>query len=221
MQVKLPKGAKARGLHMTLNGTDVSGAFARRSNGRIEGLVDGLKLGANQLVATAPRATGARLTITNHPNGGPVFSGPQVQPWQCEPGALDAQCNKPAQYTYLYRSSDPAKAGLQPYDPQNPPADVATTTTDEGIDVPFIVRQELGYQDRDQYKILTLFTPGKTWSRWRPQRQFNHKVVITGGGGCGATTGAARRRWTISAARCRPRRPTRRATSTRSAAASP
>jgi hypothetical protein len=190
VQVKLPKGAKARGLHVTLDGTDVSGVFARRSNGRLEGLVDGLKLGANQLVATAPRATGAGLTITNHPNGGPVFSGPQVEPWQCEPGALDAQCNKPAQYTYLYRSSDPAKAGLQPYDPSKPPSDVATTTTDEGMTVPFIVRQELGYQDRDQYKILTLFTPGKPWSRWHPQRQFNHKLVITGGGGCGATYGS-------------------------------
>jgi Tannase-like family of unknown function (DUF6351) len=55
--------------------------------------------------------------------------------------------------------------------------------------VPFIVRQELGYQDRDQYKILTLFTPGKKWSRWSPQPQWNHKLVVTGGGGCGVSYG--------------------------------
>jgi hypothetical protein len=185
VQVRLPKGARASKLHVTLNGGDVSAAFGRRSGGRIEGVVDGLRVGRNGLVATAPRARGARLTITNHPNGGPVFSGPQIQPWRCQEGAVDAQCNQPPQFTYLYRSSDPSKAGLQPYDPQHPPGDVATTTTDEGITVPFIVRQELGYQDRDQYKIITLFTPGRDWSRWRPQSQWNHKLLVTGGGGCG------------------------------------
>jgi hypothetical protein len=185
VQVRLPKGARAKGLTVTLNDANVSAAFARRAGGRIEGVVDGLRVGPNALVATAPKARGARLTITDHPNGGPVFAGPQVQPWTCQKGAVDAQCNQPPQYTYLYKSTDPTKAGLQPYDPSNPPSDVATTTTDEGIDVPFIVRQELGYQDRDQYKILTLFTPGKDWSRWSPQKQWNQKLLVTGGGGCG------------------------------------
>ena len=177
VQIKLPKGARAKGLAVTLGARDVSDAFKRRTSGRIEGVVDGLKLGANEVVATAPGARGASLTITNHPNGGPVFSGPQVQPWRCQDGAIDAPCNQPAQYTYLYESTDPTKAGLQPYDPQNPPSDVARTTTDEGMDVPFIVRQELGYQDRDQYKILTLYTPGKDWSRWRPQHQWNQATA--------------------------------------------
>ncbi|HEX6944977.1 MAG TPA: DUF6351 family protein, partial [Casimicrobiaceae bacterium] len=185
--ITLPKGA--RHLRVSLDGRDVSDAFARRRDGRIEGIVDGLRLGPNRLVATARNATGARLTITNHPNGGPVFSGPQVQPWTCQPTAVDAQCNQPPQFTFLYRSTDPTKAGLQPYDPAHPPSDVATTTTDEGMDVPFIVRQELGYQDRDQYKFLTLFDPHRPWSRWAPQPQWNHKLVITGGGGCGLDYG--------------------------------
>jgi len=127
---------------------------------------------------------------TDHPNGGPVFSGPQLQPWHCPDGATDAQCDQPPQFTYLYKSTDPSKVDLQPYDPANPPSDVASTTTDKGMTVPFVVRQELGYQDRDQYKILTLFTPGQAWSRWEPQAQWNHKLVITGGGGCGADHGA-------------------------------
>jgi hypothetical protein len=189
VQIRLPRGARARGLQVTLGARDVTSAFRRRANGRIEGVVGRLALGANTLVATAPQARSAELVITNHPNGGPVFSGPQIQPWRCQDGAVDAQCNQPAQYTYLYRSTDPTKTGLQPYDPEHPPSDVATTTTDEGMDVPFIVRQELGYQDRDQYKILTLFTPGRRWSRWRPQQQWNRKVLVTGGGGCGADYG--------------------------------
>jgi hypothetical protein len=185
--VTLPRGARATGLKVTLGARDVSGAFTHRSGRRLEGVVDGLALGRSTLVATAPGARGARLTITNHPNGGPVFSGPQAQPRFCQKGAVDAQCDQPPEYTYLYRSTDPTKSALQPYDPANPPSDVATTETDEGMTVPFIVRQELGYQDRDQYKILTLYTPGKTWSRWSPQRQWNHKLVITGGGGCGVS----------------------------------
>ena len=52
--------------------------------------------------------------------------------------------------------------------------------------VPFIVRREDGFQDRDRYTIMTLWQPGKPWSRFDPQPQFNHKVLITHGGGCGA-----------------------------------
>src|SRR4051794_12734550 len=188
--ITLPRRADARRLRVTAGRRDVSRAFTHRSGRRLEGLLDRLPLGRTRLVATAPGARGARLTITDHPNGGPVFSGPQLQPWRCQKGAVDAQCNQPPQYTYLYRSTDPTKADLQPYDPKNPPSDVASTTTDQGVTVPFIVRQELGYQDRDQYKILTLYTPGEAWSRWAPQRPWNHKLVITGGGGCGASYGA-------------------------------
>ena len=49
----------------------------------------------NVLKATAPGAKSASVTVTNHPNGGPVFSGPQVQPWVCQATARDAQCNQP------------------------------------------------------------------------------------------------------------------------------
>jgi hypothetical protein len=168
----------------------VTRAFRHRSGRRREGVVGGLRLGRNRLTATARGARGARLTITNHPNGGPVFSGPQIQPWKCQKTAVDAHCNQPPVFTYLYKSTDRSKAGLQPYDPAHPPSDVATATTDQGRDVPFVVRQEIGYQDRDQYKFLTLYTPGKSWSRWRPQPQWNHKLLVTGGGGCGAGYGA-------------------------------
>jgi hypothetical protein len=50
--------------------------------------------------------------------------------------------------------------------------------------VPFIVREETGYQDRDRYRIDVLYQPGKTWSRWAPQSQWNHKLLIMHGGSC-------------------------------------
>jgi len=60
------------------NGTDVTNAFATRPDGRFEGLVTGLRNGANTLTAKRPDGSGATLTITSHPIGGPVFSGPQM-----------------------------------------------------------------------------------------------------------------------------------------------
>ena len=170
-----------------LNGREVTRTFAMRATGRYEGLVTGLRVGRNVLTATGPGRRTGRLVITNHPNGGPVFTGPQLGPYRCQEGAADAQCNQPPTATLLYKSSNPSRPGLQPYDRSNPPDDVATTTTDRGVRVPFIVLREDGYQDRDRYTIMTLFQPGKPWTRWKPQRQFNHKILIPHGGNCGSS----------------------------------
>src|SRR3546814_16505456 len=81
----------------------------------------------------------------------------------------------PATYSYVYLSSNPLKIGFQPYDPDAPPNDVANTTTDQGVTVPFIVRVETGYQDRDQYKIAVLLQPGTDWSAVQHPAQLHHK----------------------------------------------
>jgi hypothetical protein len=164
---------------------NVTKRFKVRSNKLFEGLVTGLKLGRNVVRATLRNGSGARITLVNHPNGGPLFSGPQIEPWVCQPGAIDKKCDQAPTYKYLYMSTNPAKTGFQPYDPGNPPSDVAKTTTDQGVTVPFIVRVETGYMDRDQYQIATLFEPGKPWTTFNPQRQFDHKLLILHGFGCG------------------------------------
>ncbi|HWU32828.1 MAG TPA: DUF6351 family protein, partial [Marmoricola sp.] len=47
--------------------------------------------------------------------------------------------------------------------------------------------------DRDQYRISTLWQPGKRWTPFAPQPTFNHKLLISHGASCGAdhTTGSA------------------------------
>lgn len=184
--VRLPDGVDAERVRVRLDGHDVTDRFAARPDGRFEGLLAGLRVGENVVRATAPGYSGSRV-ITDHPNGGPVFAGPQHGPYECQPTAQDAHCDEPASYTLLYKSTDPTKTGLQPYDPDEPPSDVATTTTDQGVTVPFVVRRESGYQDRDRYAILTLFRPGQDWQPWQPQEQWNGKVLATHGGGCGAS----------------------------------
>ncbi|HEU5456481.1 MAG TPA: DUF6351 family protein, partial [Nocardioides sp.] len=184
--VGLPDGVSAADVRVSVGERDVTDAFAVRPNGKFEGLVEGLAEGANQLQAEAGGVV-VTTTVTNHPNGGPIFSGPHHEPYQCPAGAVDAKCNQPVEYTLLYKSTDPTQPDLQPYDPDNPPDDVATTTTDEGKTVPFIVRREDGFQDRDRYAILTLWQQGQDWQPWAPQEQWNHKVLITHGGNCGAS----------------------------------
>ena len=186
LEVKLPAGADASKLKVTVAGVDASSAFTRREDGRVIGLVSGMAIGLNTVSANLPGVGSASVTLTNHPHGGPVFAGPQLQPWTCtNAGAVDAQCNQPPEYVWVYKSSNPLLPGLQSYDPENPPSDVATTTTDQGVTVPFIVRVETGYQDRDQYKIAALYQPNQPWTAAAPQPQFNHKLVINHGFSCG------------------------------------
>src|SRR5206468_6688332 len=130
------------GLRVTAGGTDQSSAFGLGPDGKIEGVVTGLALGDNRVIARAPGRTAAQITLVTHPIGGPVFSGPQIQPWKCQDGALDKQCNAEPQFGYSYLP--PGGRSFESYDPQNPPPDpsIATTTTDTGETVLVIARQE-------------------------------------------------------------------------------
>ncbi len=127
--------------------------------------VSGLTLGRHVLVASNAD-TRASLEITVHPRGGPLLSGPQVQPWICttdENGlgpALDAQCNGRRTVTFRYKSA--ATQTFQDYDPSSPPpaAAVATTTTDQGRTVPYVVGVESGTLNRGIYSVALLLEPG-------------------------------------------------------------
>ncbi len=181
--VTLSTPASAKHISMRLNGRNVTSQFALRTNGLYEGLLTGLKLGRNRLTAKLPKRPTAKATLINHAIGGPLFAGPQVKPWQCTNGSKDSHCNAPTTYSYKYMSS--VTHSLQTYNPKSPATDVATITTQTGATVPFIIRFETGYQDRDQYQIALVYQPGKPWSAWAPQPQFNHKLLITHGASCG------------------------------------
>ncbi len=178
-----PADISAASLSIKLNGVDVGEMFSTTAEGRFIGLVTGLVVGDNELTAVAGRGV-ATAMIRNHPQGGPVFAGPQLKPWHCRnEGAVDEQCNQPAEFSWFYLAE--GGDALVPYDTDSPPSDVAMVTTENGSTVPFIVRQETGYQDRDQYKIAVLYQPGLEWTAKAPQPQFNGKLMITHGASCG------------------------------------
>jgi Tannase-like family of unknown function (DUF6351) len=86
-------------------------------------------------------------------------------------------------------ATPPANACFKPYTVGSTPADLATTTTDAGLSVPYIVRVERGTMNRGIYDIAVLFDPSKPWSALAPQAQWNGKLVYN----FGASTGQPRR----------------------------
>jgi hypothetical protein len=191
VEVVLPDGTDPATVVMDLDGMNVTGQFAQRANGRYMGRLTGLSLGDNVVSALLQGRNGASITIGNHPSGGPIFSGPHLQPWRCttdENGlgpAQDAQCNAPPIFEFFYQSI--ASGGFDSYDPNNPPpaVDIATTTTDQGHTVPYIVRVETGAINRGVYVIAVLFDPAQPWEPWAPQQAWNGKLLYPFGGGCG------------------------------------
>jgi hypothetical protein len=194
VRVALPPRSDAGEVRVSVGGRDETAAFQRQADGSLLGVVAGLAVGPNVVTATLAHgaaSVGAHITITNHPIGGPVFAGPQVQPWVCRPQSLglplgpatDAQCNTATVYRFMYRSSNPAKAGFLPYDPAAPATDVATTTTDTGLRVPYIVRVEYGVIDRGVYDAAVLFDPSRPWTPLAPQPAWNDRLVYVFGGG--------------------------------------
>jgi hypothetical protein len=190
LRVTLPPKSSAAVL--SLNGVPIPGALhaAPGGNGHLA-LVSGLVLGQNTVtVAAGPHK--AHLTVTNHPIGGPIFSGPHLQPWLCTTAAnglgapLDPDCNAPTVFRFFYKNTATTPAFVA-YDPANPPpaAQIAVTTTDQGRTVPYVVRQETGTLNRTIYRINVLFDPSKAWTPWAPQQGWNGKVLYLFGAGAG------------------------------------
>ncbi len=197
VRVDLPAGMTARDVKLTVNGVDATVKLKAVASGRsLTGLVTGLSPGSNALAASGSNKASAKLTVVNHPITGPVFSGPQEQPFVCMTDkfkllgggtlgpALDANCSIATRIDYVYRSAD---GKLKPLaDPKSVPADVemidrpGTRTPDPGSPstslgasrIPFVVRVETGTINRGIYEIAML------------NDGWNGRLIYTFGGGC-------------------------------------
>ncbi|MGH9231248.1 MAG: DUF6351 family protein, partial [Acidimicrobiales bacterium] len=88
VQVAVPRKVAPDDVIIRLDGNEITDAFGAGDDDRtLVGLVEGLEDGDNTLTVSAERGRGhgrrVRLTLTNHPIGGPIFSGPQQQPFVC------------------------------------------------------------------------------------------------------------------------------------------
>ena len=193
-------------LQVLLNGRDVTANFARNpADGKLTGLVTGLQLGKNALIAQAQLpgdtfyAGYSALEITNHPRTGPMFSGVQQQPFACQTdtfllpaskamlGApLDGDCSIATRVDYVYRNTA-AKPEFVPLPSLTArPADLGHTLTLDGKTVPYIVRVETGTLNRAIYQTSVLHDPTTQAnpSHAGPPPNWNGRLVYTFGGGC-------------------------------------
>jgi hypothetical protein len=214
VRIEVPESVPLNQAAVKLNGTDVTAMFrADAPEHALVGLVKGLKIGENHLDVSGGKAPAAHLTLTNHSSSGPIFSGPQEQPFICETdkfrlpdgsmlGApLDANCSAKTVVNYVYKSTEPAaapaggrgaggRAGRAAFKPLPSltalPADVAYTTTSTGRKVPYVVRVETGTVNRAIYQIAILHDPSSQPepSPYAPPPAWNQRLVYTFGGGC-------------------------------------
>jgi hypothetical protein len=89
LAVDVPAGAAPGRVRIEVDGTDVTGDFTITGR-RLEGVVTGLDLGDTEVTVrvdmpgrASSRVAPATAVLTNHPASGPVFSGPQQQPFVC------------------------------------------------------------------------------------------------------------------------------------------
>jgi Tannase-like family of unknown function (DUF6351) len=198
-----------------LNGTDVTSSLELDAAARTRtGLVTGLELGANSLVATAKdhgNGRRARLTLVNHPVTGPIFSGPQQQPFVCKtqtqaglgfpqvdnqdgigmrlfqtpgnPATPLIGWSKDCTFPTVVDYQYRNTAGqFRPLPPGPLPADVAMTTTLDGDTVPYVVRRERGSINRFIYAISILSPPGNP-SAAPDTSLWNGRVIYAFDGG--------------------------------------
>ena len=191
VEVKVPQGTQSSDLGVLLNDKDVTAQFAATGEGTFRGLVTGLREGENLIDATLNVAghPEARLKITNYPITGPILSGPHLTPYECrtvESGLgepLDADCSAKRKVEYFYRTSD---STFKPLPEGGRPADLVSTTTNEGRSVPYIVRVESGTVNRSIYRIAILDdATARDAAQWKPGAGWNRKLAVSFGGGAG------------------------------------
>ena len=183
-----------------LNGDDISYAFKSGAAAHnLTGLVTGLRPGRNsvQVFLARDAQPAAELELTNHSINGPVFSGPQEQPFICQTdkfklpdgtflGApLDANCSVKTVVQYVYRSTENDAVKVLPWG-NSLPSDVAATTTSLGRTVPYVVRIETGTINRAIYQIAVLHDPvaEPVISALTPSKAWNNRLLYSFGGGC-------------------------------------
>ncbi len=195
VRLTIPRNVPLHKATLSLNGEDVTSTLTLDPEARtLTGMVNGMHLGANTLFADSNgRGKGrptAELQLVNYPVTGPIFSGPQQQPFVCKTQTqaglgfpqVDNQAGIGMRLFQTPGDSTSPTSGwskdctvntvvdflyrttggqFQALPPGPLPPDVATTTTLDGRTVPYVVRRERGTINRFIYAITMLSPPGE------------------------------------------------------------
>ena len=205
--------ASGADLRLTVNGEAQAVEFAATEaadgSPSYRALVSGLRIGENTIEVDMSGGAG-RIAVINYPITGPIISGPHLEPYFClselapdsigekrrfaigngeylDDTSVDAFCSLPARVDYVYRSATADGEFLPLPHGGERPADLATVSTIEGVEAPYIVRIETGTINRAIYQTAILHDPaGPAPSPLSPPAAWNGRLVYTYGGGCEA-----------------------------------
>ena len=212
--IEVVTSASGADLQLTVNGENRAVEFAatRAADGSssYRALVSGLRIGENTIEVDASGGS-ALIAVVNYPITGPIISGPHQEPYFClselgpessgekrrfavgngeylDDTSVDASCSLPTRVDYVYRSATGEEGEFLPLPHTGErPADLATISTIEGIEAPYIVRIETGTINRAIYQTAILHDPaGSAVSPFSPPTAWNGRLVYTYGGGCEA-----------------------------------
>src|SRR5215218_4980687 len=217
VQVSIPRNVPLHKAKLLVNGEDVTATLELDGSARtLTGMVDGLRLGENTLFADSngrghgrPSAT---LTVVNHPVTGPIFSGPQQQPFVCKTQTqglgfpqVDNQSgigmrlfqtpgnpatplvgwskDCSAPTVVDYRYKSTTDGSFKALPAGPLPADVAQTELLDGRTVPYVFRRERGTINRFIYAISILSPPPGDPAAPPDTSLWNRRLIYTFDGG--------------------------------------
>jgi len=212
LHIRVPRTVPLHKVNILVNGMNQSKHFSPIPGTRtLTGVVDSLELGKNT-VTVKPNGRGwgrpgpVKLELTNYPITGPVFSGPHQHPFICsvqneglgQPLVDDEEkgfsvfdeednvigyslnCSAETAVEYVYKST---AGSFKPYNLNGDrPADMAQTTTMDGLTVDYIVRWERGTINRFIYSIAML-APFDTSPDALDRTAWNGKLIYHFQGG--------------------------------------
>jgi hypothetical protein len=221
LHILVPRTVPLHQAEVWINGVDQRSHFSVMPDTRmLTGVIDGLKLGANDLRVKANgngkgRPAAVQMTLINYPITGPVFSGPHQYPFVCTTmtqGLGQPIPDDPVTGTKVFDASNnligysrncsaptlvvfkyrSTGNSWKDYTPgMARPADMAQTTTIDGKTVDFVVRWERGTIDRFLYSIAML-APFDDSATERNRDAWNRRVIyrFDGGVAIGHTQGS-------------------------------
>ena len=212
LHILVPRTVPLHQAEIWVNGVDQRSHFSVMGGTRVlTGVIDGLKLGTNDLRVKANgngkgRPAAVQMTLTNYPIIGPVFSGPHQYPFVCNTvsqGLGQPIPDDPVTGTKVFDAANSVigysrncsvptqvvfkyRSTANAWKDYTPgmarPADMAQTTTIDGKTVDFIVRWERGTIDRFIYSIAVL-APFDHDVGERNRDAWNKRVIFRFDGG--------------------------------------
>ena len=141
----------------------------------------------NVVRARAPGYAG-RTVITNHPNGGPVFSGPQLTPYQCQETRGRRAVQRAGRPTSCSTSpptrpspgcSPTTRTTRRPTSRRRPPTRASRCRSSSG--------RRRGSRTATATRSCSSGSRARSGRRGRRRSSGTTRCVITHGGGCGAS----------------------------------